>query len=133
MRLLLLACSLLLLPLPASALCRCACVRGVMAPVCQPTDLVHPICQGLCSDAIRAETATRPLAGGQTQFDTVQPSEPAPTGMQERDPNYSLDARGYQLGTAGVQSGNDAFSSSTAGGSSGSASGGATGAGGASR
>ncbi|MDP4023889.1 hypothetical protein Q8W71_14755 [Methylobacterium sp. NEAU 140] len=116
MRTLLLACSLLLLPLPASALCRCACVRGVMTPICQPTDLVQPICQGLCSDEIRAEGVTRPLAGGQPQYDTVQPFDPAPREMKGRDPDYNLNPRGFQLGTAGVQSGNDAFSSSSGGG-----------------
>lgn len=123
MRPLLLACSLLLFPLPASALCRCACVRGVITPICQPTDLVHPVCQGLCSDAIRAEAVTRPLAGGQPQYEAVQPFDPAPPGLQARDPNYGVDARGFQLGTAGVQSGNDAFSSSSSGGSSGAAAG----------
>ena len=130
-RLLFLACSLLLVPLPASALCRCACVRGVMRPICQPTDLVEPICQGLCADSLRGEAVTSPLAGGQPQYETVQPFDPAPRGLQEADPNYNIDARGFQLGTAGVQSGNDAFSSSGAGGSGAAASGGA--AGGASR
>lgn len=123
MRPLLLACSLLFFPLPASALCRCACVRGVMTAICQPTDLVHSICQGLCTDAIRPETTTRPLAGGQPQYETVQPFDPAPRGLETRDPDYGTDARGFQLGTAGVQSGNDAFSSSGASGSGGGATG----------
>src|SRR5689334_897862 len=43
MRSLLLAASLLLLPAPASALCRCTCIRGEMKPICQQTDLMVPI------------------------------------------------------------------------------------------
>lgn len=110
MRSLVLACSLLLLPAQAFALCRCACVLGQMRPICQETDLMMPICQGICPDEIRPLVVTRPLAGGRQQFDTVRPFDPAPGGLQERNPDLNLDARGNPLGTAGVQTGNDAFS-----------------------
>ncbi|MGH1573423.1 hypothetical protein ACRAWG_25605 [Methylobacterium sp. P31] len=65
---------------------------------------------------------TRPLAGGQPQYETVQPFDPAPRGLEEREPNYGVDSRGYQLGTAGVPSGGDAFSSSGSSGSGGASS-----------
>ncbi len=53
MRSLLLATTLLLLPAPASALCQCVCVQGEMKPICQPTDLMVPICQGICETSVR--------------------------------------------------------------------------------
>lgn len=68
MRFGLIALALLGLTTDASALCRCACVLGVMRPICQPTDLVSPICVGLCTDDVRQETVTRPLAGGRQVF-----------------------------------------------------------------
>lgn len=114
MRSILLLCTLLLLPSQAWALCRCACVRGVMRPICQQTDLVEPICQGLCADEIRPGTVVRPLAGGQQVFSPVEPFDPAPGSLMQKDPNFGLDTRGNPLGTAGVQGGNDALSSSAA-------------------
>jgi len=116
MRSILLLCSLLLLPSQAWAACRCACVRGVMRPICQQTDLVEPICTGLCTDGIRPETVVKPLFGGQQVFNPVEPFDPAPPGLVQRDLNLSTDTRGNPLGTAGVQGGSDAFSSSAAGG-----------------
>ena len=116
MRSMLLLCSLFLLPTQVWAACRCACVRGVMRPICQQTDLVEPICQGLCTDSIRPETAVKPLAGGQVVVTPVEPFDPAPSGLPQRDLNLSTDTRGNPLGTAGVQGGTDAFSSSGSGG-----------------
>jgi hypothetical protein len=116
MRSILLLCTLLLLPSQAWALCRCTCVRGVMRPICQQTDLVEPICQGLCEDQIRPETVVRPLAGGKQEFGPVEPFDPAPGGLIQKDPALGLDTRGNPLGTAGVQGGNDALSSAAAGG-----------------
>ncbi|MCJ2058687.1 hypothetical protein MKL09_19290 [Methylobacterium sp. J-048] len=88
----------------------------MMRPICQQTDLVEPICTGLCTDGIRPETVVKPLAGGQTVVTPVEPFDPAPPGLIQRDLNLSADTRGNPLGTAGVQGGSDAFSSSAAGG-----------------
>ncbi|MDF2599272.1 hypothetical protein [Methylobacterium brachiatum] len=115
MRSILLLCSLLLIPTQAWAACRCACVRGVMRPICQQTDMVEPICTGLCTDSVRPETVVKPLFGGQQAFNPVEPFDPAPPGLVQRDLNLSTDTRGNPLGTAGVQGGSDAFSSSAGG------------------
>lgn len=115
MRSVLLTCTLLLLPVPASALCRCACVLGQMQSICQQTDLVTPICQGLCTDDLRPASAIRPLAGGQQQLDSVRPFNPAPDGVQQRDTDLNTDTRGFQLGTAGVQSGTSGLSGTASG------------------
>ncbi|MEE7493075.1 hypothetical protein [Methylobacterium oryzae] len=112
MRSILLLCTLLLLPSQAWALCRCICVRGVMRPICQQTDLVEPICQGLCEDQIRPATVVRPLAGGQQVFSPVELFDPAFEKLAEKDPNVGLDTRGNLLGTTGVQAGADALSRS---------------------
>ena len=104
MRYVLIAC-LLLLPGPASALCRCTCVQGVMRPICQQTDLVEPICQGFCQDDVRPAPVVRPLAGGRPIFDPVTPFNPAPRNLQEADPDYNLDARGFPVGTPGLLTG----------------------------
>jgi hypothetical protein len=83
-----------------------------MRPICHQTDLVEPICQGLCEDEIRPATVVKPLAGGQQVFSPVEPFDPAPGGLIQKDSNFGLDTRGNPLGTAGVQGGNDALSSS---------------------
>ena len=116
MRSIVLFCFLLLLPTQVWAACRCGCVRGMMRPICQQTDLVEPICTGLCTDSIRPEVVVKPLAGGQQVFNPVEPFDPAPPGLVQRDLNLSSDTRGNPLGTAGVQGGSDALSSSAAGG-----------------
>ena len=117
MRSLLFAFSLLLLPVPASALCRCTCVRGVMRPVCQQTDIMVPICQGLCETEIRPERVVTPLAGGRTAFDPVQPFDPAPRALANPGENTETNANGLQLGTPNQLSGS-VGSSLDAGGSS---------------
>jgi hypothetical protein len=113
MRLILSLCAVLLLPSQAWALCRCACVRGVMRPICQETDLVQPICQGLCEDEIRASPVLKPLFGGRQVANPVESFDPAPRDLTQRDPNFNFDTRGNPLGTAGVDTGNDAFTRST--------------------
>ena len=107
-----LLCAALLLPTQSWAACRCACVRGVMRPICQQTDLVEPICQGLCEDSVRPSRLVVPFGGGQQAINPVQPFDPAPGGLVQQDPNLNTDTRGNPLGTAGVQGGNDALSSS---------------------
>lgn len=87
-----------------------------MRPICQQTDLVEPICTGLCTDSVRPETVVKPLGGGQQVVNPVEAFDPAPPGLPQRDLNLSTDTRGNPLGTAGVQGGSDALSSSAAGG-----------------
>jgi hypothetical protein len=112
MRSILVLCAVLLLPAHAGAAGRCACVRGVMRPICQPTDLVEPICQGLCEDSVRPSRLVVPFGGGLQAVNPVQPFDPAPGGLVQQDLNLNADTRGNPLGTAGVQGGNDALSSS---------------------
>ena len=108
MRSMFLLCAVLLLPSEAWAACRCACVKGVMRPICQQTDLVEPICQGLCEDSIRPSRLVVPFGGGLQANNPVQPFDPAPGSLIQQDPNLNTDP----LCTAGVQGGNDALSSS---------------------
>jgi|GEM_PF-2282735 len=112
MRSIFLLCAVLLLPSEAWAACRCACVKGVMRPICQQTDLVEPICQGLCEDSVRPSRLVVPFGGGLQAVNPVQPFDPAPGGLVQQDPNLNTDTRGNPLGTAGVQGGTDALSSS---------------------
>ena len=114
---------LLLFSATASAACRCTCVLGQMRPVCQPTDLMVPICQGICADETRPEIVVRPLAGGQQAFNPPVPFDPAQptvtfdprTGQVESGGNYDLDTRGFPVGTAGVPSGTTGLSSGAVG------------------
>ena len=106
MRLLLLGCSLLLLPTPALALCRCTCVEGVSRPICQPTDLMVPLCQDLCLDSVQPERVTRPLAGGRPATEPIQPFNPAPGGLSDPQQNLDTDVSGLPLGTSSTLSGN---------------------------
>ena len=108
--------ALLELTTDASAACRCACVRGVMRPICQQTDLIEPICAGLCTDDLRPDLVVKPIAGGRQALDPIHPFDPAPNGLEERNPDLNTDSRGYQLGTAGVDSGTSGFSSGNSGG-----------------
>lgn len=105
MRSILLLCTLLLLPSQAWALCRCTCVRGVMRPICQQTDLVEPICQGFCETQIRPERVVTPLAGGKQVFEPAQPTNPAPGGLASPDLDLNSNPNGTQLGTPSQLSG----------------------------
>lgn len=116
MRLLLLGCSLLLLPTPALALCRCTCIDGVSKPICQPTDLMVPLCQDLCLDSIRPARVVRPLAGGRPATGPVQPFNPAPGGLVSPEQNLDTDVNGLPLGTSSRLSGNGGGGLSGAGG-----------------
>lgn len=105
MRSLIVATSLLLLPMPASALCRCTCIQGVMKPICQQTDLTVPICQGLCETQIRQERVITPLAGGRQEFAPPQPFNPAPGGLQSQTTDLDANPNGQLLGTPSQLSG----------------------------
>ncbi|WCS26395.1 hypothetical protein LOK46_06050 [Methylobacterium sp. NMS14P] len=126
MRSLLLAASLLLLPAPAFALCQCVCVRGEMRPVCQQTDLMVPICQGLCETTIRQERVTTPLAGGRVQFGPAETTNPSPGGLASDQLDLNTNKYGQPLGTPSELSGSVGSSLSGAtGGNANSLSGGA--------
>lgn len=120
MRSIVLVCFLIAVSSEATAACRCACVKGIMRPICQQVDLVEPICQGFCTDDLRPEAVSKPLSGGQQQFNPVQSVEigrpiisiDPRTGSVENSTNYDTDTRGYSLGTAGVQTGSSSLSSS---------------------
>ncbi len=122
MRIGLIALVLLELTSGASAACRCGCVRGQYKAICLPTDLVEPICQGLCSDEIREAPTIIPLAGGRQEVMPVTPSEQARptvevdprTGVVDDPNNYNADTRGNQLGTAGVPGGTSNLSTAPA-------------------
>lgn len=105
MRLLMLVASLMLLPVPASALCRCVCIRGEMKPICQPTDLMIPICQGFCDTTIRTERVVTPLAGGKPVFEAIKPFNPAPGGLVQPEQDLNSNPNGTQLGTPSQLSG----------------------------
>lgn len=105
MRSLTLAASLLLLPAPASALCRCTCIQGAMKPICQQTDVMIPICQGLCETQVRPDRVVVPLAGGKPVFEPVQPFNPAPGALVSPDQSLDTNPNGTQLGTPSQLSG----------------------------
>lgn len=105
MRTLLFAASLLLLPAPASALCRCTCIQGEMKPICQPTDVMVPICQGLCEAQIRPERVIVPLAGGKQVFEPAQSTNPSPGGLVSPDTDLNSNPNGTQLGLPSQLSG----------------------------
>jgi uncharacterized membrane protein YgcG len=126
MRLLLLAISLLLLPVPALALCQCVCVQGVMRPICQQTDLMVPICQGICEASVRPERLTTPLAGGKIQFNPAETTNPSPGGLSTEEPNLNTNRYGQPLGTPDQLSGSVGSSLTSSGGSSSSSGGGST-------
>lgn len=105
MRLFMLAAALLVLPAPASALCRCTCVRGEMRAICQETDLTVPICQGICETTIRPERVIVPLAGGRQAFEPAQSTNPSPGGLATQDPNLDTNPNGTVLGTPSQLSG----------------------------
>lgn len=123
MRSLLLAATLLLLPAPAWALCQCVCVQGEMRPICQPTDLMVPICQGICETSVRPERLTTPLAGGRIQFAPAETTNPSPGGLATEEPNLGTNRYGQPLGTPDQLSGT-VGSGLSSGGGGGSASGG---------
>ena len=99
MRTIMLAAALLALPVPASALCRCTCVRGEMKAICQETDLTIPICQGLCETTIRPDRVIIPLAGARQAFEPAQSTNPAPGGLVSPDLSLDTNPNGTQLGT----------------------------------
>ncbi|MDN3571786.1 hypothetical protein [Methylobacterium longum] len=105
MRLPWLAAFLLLLPAPASALCRCTCIRGEMKPICQPTDLMVPICQGFCASDIRPAPVVAPLAGGRPAYEVVQPFDPAPRTLARPEESLDTSPNGQLLGTPNQLSG----------------------------
>ena len=105
MRSLLLAAALLALPAPASALCRCTCIRGEMKAICQPTDLMVPICQGLCETTIRPDRVVIPLAGGRPEFGVAESTNPSPGGLARPDSDLNTSPNGQQLGTPSQLSG----------------------------
>jgi hypothetical protein len=76
-----------------------------MRPICQPTDVMIPICQRLCETEIRPDRVVIPLAGGKAASEPIQPSNPAPGGLVA--PELSLDTKpnGTQLGTPSQLSG----------------------------
>ncbi|MFB0490864.1 hypothetical protein ABIE45_003450 [Methylobacterium sp. OAE515] len=115
MRAMMLAVTLLLLPVPASALCRCTCVKGVMTPVCQPTDLMVPICQGFCETQIRPERVITPLAGGKQVFDPAQSTNPSPGGLEAPVIDLNSNPNGTQLGLPSQFSGSVGSSLSAGG------------------
>ena len=98
MRTLLPVASLLLLPKSASALCRCTCIQGEMKLICQPTDVMVPICQGLCETQIRPERVIVPLAGGQQVFESAQSTNPPPGGVVVQGTDLNSNPNGTQLG-----------------------------------
>jgi hypothetical protein len=95
-----------------------------MRAICEPTDLVEPICQGMCSDVLRSENVVRPLAGGRQAVDPIRPVELGKptvtfnplTGLPEDTSNYEVGTNGYPLGTAGVTTGTSQLSSGAAAG-----------------
>lgn len=107
MRLFGLAVSLLLLPAPALALCQCVCVQGVMRPICQQTDVMMPICQGICETQVRPERLTTPLAGGRIQFAPAETTNPSPGGLKPAEAEQDLNTNRYgqPLGTPDQLSG----------------------------
>ncbi|WP_287089964.1 hypothetical protein [Methylobacterium sp.] len=105
MRTIMLAAALLALPVPASALCRCTCVRGEMKAICQETDLTIPICQGLCETTIRTDRVIIPLAGARQAFEPAQSTNPAPGGLVSPDLSLDTNPNGTQLGTPSQLSG----------------------------
>ncbi|MEE7503758.1 hypothetical protein MMR14E_10820 [Methylobacterium mesophilicum] len=105
MRLFMLVAAVLALPAPASALCRCTCVRGEMRAICQETDLTVPICQGICETTIRPERVIVPLAGGRQAFEPAQSTNPSPGGLATQDPNLDTNPNGTVLGTPSQLSG----------------------------
>ncbi|AWV18340.1 hypothetical protein A3862_24810 [Methylobacterium sp. XJLW] len=105
MRTIMLAAALLALPVPASALCRCTCVRGEMKAICQETDLTIPICQGLCETTIRPDRVIIPLAGARQAFEPAQSTNPAPGGLVSPDLSLDTNPNGTQLGTPSQLSG----------------------------
>lgn len=91
-----------------------------MRAICEPTDIVEPICQGLCFDALRPEAVVRPLGGGRQATNPVLPIELGKplvtinpkTLLPEDTTNYDVGTNGYPLGTAGVTSGTSQLSGS---------------------
>ncbi|GJE14749.1 hypothetical protein [Methylobacterium longum] len=89
-----------------------------MRAICEPTDLVEPICQGLCSDAVRPELVITPLAGGRQATGPIRPVElgkptvtiDPKTGLPEDNTAYDIGTNGYPLGTAGVPTGTSQLS-----------------------
>lgn len=126
MRLPLLATTLLLLPAPASALCQCVCVLGEMRPICQPTDLTVPICQGICETSVRPERLSTPLAGGRIQFNPAETTNPSPGGLVTEEPNLATNRYGQPLGTPDQLSGSVGSNLLSGSGGGSSASGGST-------
>jgi uncharacterized membrane protein YgcG len=110
---------MLLLPMPASALCRCTCVQGAMKPICQPTDLTVPICQGLCETQVRTDRVIIPLAGGKPALEPIQPFNPAPSGLVSPELSLDTNPNGTQLGSPSQLSGSVGSSLSGGGGGSG--------------
>lgn len=76
-----------------------------MRPICQPTDVMTPICQGLCEIEIRPDRVVVPLAGGKPASEPVQSSNPAPGGLVAPELNLNTNPNGTQLGTPSQLSG----------------------------
>ncbi len=82
----------------SSALCRRTCIQGEMKPICQPTDVMVPICQGLCETQIRPDRVIVPLAGGKQAFEPAQSTNPSPGGLVVPDTDLNSNPNGTQLG-----------------------------------
>ena len=89
---------------------------GPAAQICQQTDLVEPICQGLCETEIRPERVVTPLAGGKPVFEPAQPTNPAPGGLASPDLDLNSNPNGTQLGTPSQLSGSVGSALSAGGG-----------------
>ncbi len=76
-----------------------------MKPICQSTDVMVPLCQGLCETQVRPDRVVVPLAGGKPAFDPVQPFDPAPGGLVSPDLSLDTSPNGTQLGTPSQLSG----------------------------
>jgi hypothetical protein len=76
-----------------------------MKPICQPTDVMVPICQGLCETSIRPDRVVTPLAGGRQEFNPVQPFDPAPGRLVTPQENLDTSPNGQPLGTPSQLSG----------------------------
>ena len=90
-----------------------------MRPICQPTDLMVPICQGFCETTIRPDRAVTPLAGGLQVFEPAQSTNPSPGGLASPDLSLDTSPNGQLLGTPSQLSGSVGSSLSTGSGTSG--------------
>jgi hypothetical protein len=90
-----------------------------MKPICQPTDLTVLICQGLCETQVRTDRVIIPLAGGKPALESIQPFNPAPSGLVSPELSLDTNPNGTQLGSPSQLSGSVGSSLSGGGGGSG--------------